>query len=70
MDESQAEASKEHKLRERLELFTAELEREMEELKRGRRSLGSNAEVSQELNRLVNCERLLSFLGSARGLFF
>jgi len=51
VDESQTEASKERKCRERLELFTAELEHELEELKRGRRSHGSNAEVSQELSR-------------------
>ncbi|KAK2191931.1 hypothetical protein NP493_42g06006 [Ridgeia piscesae] len=52
VDESQTEASKERKCRERLELFTAELEHELEELKRGRRSHGSNAEVSQELSRV------------------
>ena len=53
VDESQAEAIKERKLRERVELFVVELEHEMEELKRGRRSHTSHKEVSQELSRLV-----------------
>ena len=54
LEESQSEASKERKLRERSEMFSKELEQELESLKQrqlGRSPSASNLEASQEIAR-------------------
>ncbi|BFZ07324.1 hypothetical protein BsWGS_10363 [Bradybaena similaris] len=54
-DEARSEASKEHRLRERAELYAQDLEAEMESLKRrqmGRLATSSVVEMTQEISRL------------------
>ena len=55
-DESQSEASRERKLRERSEAFSRELEQEIEALKQrqlGRSPSATSLEISQEVSRYV-----------------
>uniref|UniRef100_A0A665X8L8 non-specific serine/threonine protein kinase n=1 Tax=Echeneis naucrates TaxID=173247 RepID=A0A665X8L8_ECHNA len=52
LDDAKAEASKERKLREHSEVYSTQLETELESLKQGRGAAGGGVESQQELSRL------------------